>query len=168
MKTLIPPHLKPGQKVENFSEIISEATEILKGIQNKIFSTPGSKYTDCFAMAQPQISNRPLRYFVINPILGSSVAKDLGGLVIINPRLLSKDKLTRLMHPEGCMSYPFRPEKKVKRFNKISVTYEVIKDLRDPKLITLDVVEKRELTGMTAMVFQHELEHLNGKSIWSN
>ena len=167
MKTIIPPHLKAAHGVENISSIIPEAIEICKGIQDKIFSPPGSQYTDCFAMAQPQVSDNPLRYFVINPVLGASVAKDLGGLVIINPHIISKDRTSRLMHPEGCMSYPFRAVKKVKRFNRIIVSYESIKDISNSKLITSDRIEEKEISGMTAMVFQHELEHLNGQSIYS-
>lgn len=165
MKTLIPPHLKPGQKVEINDDFIKEAKEILEGIQRGDFATPGGKYNNCFAMAQPQISNRPLRYFVINPVTASIVAKDLGGLVIINPRIISKDKSSKMSSKEACMSYPFRPEKKVKRYAKITITYDVIDDLKNPKVKTID---SREISGLTAIVCQHELEHLNGKSIFNN
>lgn len=163
MKTLIPPHLKPGQKVEINDDFIKEAKEILEGIQRGDFATPGGRYNTCFAMAQPQISNRPLRYFVINPIIASVVAKDLGGLVIINPRIISKDKSSKMQSKEACMSYPFRPEKKVKRYAKITISYDVIDDLRHPKVKT---VESKEISGLTAIICQHELQHLAGKSIF--
>lgn len=163
---ILPPHLKAAQKVDNYEEIMIEAIEICKGMQNGSFVTFGSKYNDCFAIAQPQVSHKPLRYFVINPLLGAPIAKELGGLLIINPRLLSKDKESKIMSSEGCMSYPLRPEKKVKRFNRITVTYDVIKDLKNPKLITMDKIGEKELTGLSSIVMQHELQHLNGKSIW--
>lgn len=165
MKIILPPHLKPGQKVDDSVIIIDEAKEICRGIQDNKFVTPGSIYKDCFAIAQPQVSDRPLRYFVINPRLGALIAKDLGGLLIINPRILSKNKESRIMHPEGCMSYPFRPMKKIKRFREISVTYDVVEDLNKPKVKTVQEITIRDFT---ALVFQHELEHLNGKNIWTN
>lgn len=161
---ILPPHLKAAQKVENYEDIIPEAIEICKGIQNGSFVTPGSKYNDCFAIAQPQVSPKPLRYFVINPKLGGPIAKELGGLLIINPRLLSKDKESKIMSIEGCMSYPFRPEKKVKRFNRITVTYDLVEDLNHPKL---KHIESKDVSGVTAIVCQHEIQHLNGKSIWN-
>jgi peptide deformylase len=144
---------------------LEEAREICKGTQNGSFVTPGSKYNNCFAMAQPQVSNKPLRYFVINPITASQVAKDFSGLVVINPRILEKDKSSKVMSLEGCMSYPFRPEKKVKRYAKIKVTYSVIEDLKNPKVVH---VESREIKDFTAFVCLHELEHLDGKSIFTN
>lgn len=158
---ILPPHLKVAQKVENWQEIIPEAIEICKGIQDGRFFTPGSKYNTCFAIAHPQVSDKPLRYFVVHP----DMANIFGGLVIINPRLLSKNKESKIISKEGCMSYPFRPEKNVKRFREISVTYDVIKDLKNPKL---DHVETKDLEGIGSVVCQHELEHLNGKSIFTN
>jgi peptide deformylase len=165
MKTILPPHLKPGQKVKDPATILREARDICKGMQNGSFVTPSSKYNNCFAMAQPQVSNKPLRYFVINPITASQVAKDFGGLVIINPRIIEKDKSSKVMSLEGCMSYPFRPAKKVKRYGIITVTYDVIEDLKNPNVVH---VESREIKGFTSFVCLHELEHLNGKSIFTN
>jgi len=165
MKTILPPHLKTSQKVEDPATILEEAREICKGMQNGAFITPGSKYNDCFAMAQPQVSDKPLRYFVINPVTAREVAKEFGGLVIINPRIIEKDKSSKVMSLEGCMSYPFRPAKKVKRYAKITITYSVIEDLKNPKVVH---VESKELSGFAAFVCSHELEHLNGKSIFTN
>lgn len=164
MKIILPPHLRAAQKVESYKDVINEAIDICKGIQDGSFISPGSKYNDCFAIAQPQVSAKPLRYFVINPRLGAQIAKDMGGLLIINPRLLSKNKETKIMYKEGCMSYPYRPEKKVKRFNEITITYDVIDNMQKPKLKHID---SRILTGISAIVCQHELQHLSGKSIWS-
>jgi len=165
MKMILPPHLKPSQKVEDPATMFEEAREICKGMQNGAFIIPDSRYNNCFAIAQPQVSNKPLRYFVINPITASQVAKDLGGLVIINPRILEKDKLSKVMSLEGCISYPFRPEKKVRRYAKIKLTYSVIEDLKNPKVVH---VESRKIKDLTAFVCQHELQHLEGKSIFTN
>ena len=163
MNIIVPPHLKIAIKVEDPLSIIDEAVQILKRIVNKDFYFPGSKYNDCFAIAQPQVSDKPLKYFVINPSK-KELVESFGGEIIINPQLVKKDKLTRIMHPEGCMSYPFRPIKKTKRFSKIWVNYVIIKDIKGR---TFEKIENKGLEGVPAIVFQHEFQHMNGKSIFS-
>jgi peptide deformylase len=162
MKIIIPPHLKSALKVEDPKEIIKEALEIQKAIYDGDVYTPSSKFNECFAVAQPQISSKPLRYFVLNP-KWKKIVEAYDGEIIINPRLLSKDRTTRIMFKEGCLSYPFRPLKKVKRFRKIEVTYVIIDNKG-----RITEVPKKILEEIPAIVFQHELEHLNGKSIWSD
>jgi len=165
MKIILPPHKKCSSKVKNYEDIFDEAKEICKNMQNGSFIVPGSKYNSCYAVAHCQVSYKPLRFFIINPMTGLEIIKTLGGLAIINPRILSKDKSTAIMSKEGCLSFPFRNERKVKRFNKIIVTYDFIKDLKDGDIYNMQEIE---IVGLTAIVFQHELEHLNGKNIWKN
>jgi peptide deformylase len=143
-------------------EIIAEAIQIQKAILDRDVITPTSKWNECFAVAQPQVSSQPLRYFVLNPKM-KEIVNAYGGEIIVNPRLLSKDKLTKFLFKEGCLSYPFRPVKKVKRYRKIEVTYVII----DNKGRITNVPSK-VLEEIPAIVFQHELQHLNGKSIWSD
>lgn len=77
------------------------------------------------------------------------------GRVFINPKILSKqDSFT---HIEGCMSYPFRGAKGVKRYQTIQVEY--INEKRE-KIV-------QEVTGKMACVFQHEIAHMNGISIYT-
>ena len=162
MQIILPPHLRPTKKVEDMQSIIKEADEIIQlMITGKVYM-PGSKYNDCYATAQPQVSNNPLRYFVINP-KWNALEVAFGGVIIVNPRLLSKDRTSRVMNPEGCLSYPFRPIKKAKRFNKIRVKYDIIDNSKGR---TIKSFPSKSLTDLPAIVFQHELEHLNGKSIW--
>lgn len=165
MKIILPPHLRPAKKVEDLNNLDfrKEIKEILAGIKDGSFYQPGSRWNDCFAVAQPQVSKDPYRYFVLNPAK-EEVVKEFGGLVIINPHTISKDKLTRTMHPEGCLSYPFRPVKKTKRFNKIEVEYFV---LAEGKSNEEAIKVNKTLEGMAAMVYQHEHEHLSGKSIFT-
>lgn len=161
MQIILPPHLRPAKKVEDIKSIFEEADEILWLIESGNIYAPRSKWDDCYAVAQPQVSNNPLRYFVINPA-SKELVKAFGGLIIVNPRLLSKDRTSRFMSPEGCLSYPYNPIKKVKRFTKIEVKYDIITNKgRDIKSFS-----SKSLTDLPAIIFQHELEHLNGKSIW--
>jgi peptide deformylase len=162
MNIILPPHLKAAIKIEEPKLIIPEAIAIQKMILNREFVTPGSKWDECFAVAQPQVSSQPLRYFVLNP-KWKKIVDAFGGEIIVNPRLLSKDKSTRIMFKEGCLSYPFRPIKKVKRYRKIEVTYVIITGKGQITEIPNKILEE-----IPAIVFQHELQHLNGKSIWED
>lgn len=161
MKIITPPHLKIASKVDNIPDIISEAIEIQKMINNREVYAPGSKWDECFAVAQPQVSDKPLRYFVLNS-KWKELIKAYEGEFIVNPQLLSKDRESRIMFKEGCLSYPYRPPKKVKRFRKIEATYDIIDNKGRITNIPSKVLEE-----IPAIVFQHELEHLNGKSIWT-
>lgn len=97
------------------------------------------------ALAHCQVDHdNPKRFFVTTD-----------GRVFINPKILSKqDSFT---HIEGCMSYPFRGAKGVKRYQTIQVEYT---NEKQEKII-------REVTDKMACVFQHEIAHMNGISIYS-
>ena len=160
-----------AQEVTDPIGIIPEALDILAGIRNYGFIFPGSKHLDCFAIAQPQVSSRPLRYFVINGRKErdefKNVAAAFEGLIIVNPHLVHKDKTTKVMWKDGCMSWPYRPLKKVKRYEKIQVNYDIILDADSTfKAPSVKQIRGKQLSGLAAMVFLHELEHLNGKSIY--
>ena len=73
------------------------------------------------------------------------------------------------MEREGCLSFPFRPMIKVKRYNEIVVSYDIISvknDLLGKPQLAIGPVKDHPLSGLAARVFQHEFEHLNGKSIF--
>jgi len=160
LKIITPPLKKAAQKVEDPKEIIPEAIEIQKMIADRSVFIPGSKWDECYAVAQPQVSEKPLRYFVLNP-KWKELVKAYEGDIIVNPQLLSKDKLSKIKSKEGCLSWPFRPIKSAKRFSQIEAKYVIIDNKGRIKII-----EKKDLEGLAAIVFQHELDHLNGKSIW--
>lgn len=160
LKIITPPIRKKAQKIENPQEIIQEAIAIQKMIIDGSVYFPGSKYNDCFAVAQPQVSNNLLRYFVINS-KWKQLTEAYGGDILVNPELLTKDRMTKMKSKEGCLSWPFRPIKKVKRFDEIEVKYVIINNKG-----RIENVPHKILKGLSAIVFQHELDHLNGKSIW--
>lgn len=161
MRIILPPHLKAASKVEDPKAIVAEALMIRDGILRKEFVMPGSKWEYCVAMAQPQVSDNPLRYFVVNPDL-VKIIEEFEGFIIYNPKIVEKHQDSAFQHKEGCMSYPLKPPIKVKRFETIVAEYGIITDVKSLKY---KVIEK-QLSGMAALIFQHELEHMNGQSIW--
>ena len=162
MKIILPPHLKVAQKTSEINVIVEQSEQIFAIIKDNSIYTLGSKYQDCLAVAQPQVSDKPLRFFVLNPAK-TGLVKEFGAITIINPRLISKDRRTRYMNKEACLSYPMRPQKKVKRFLEIVVEYDILEN----KGRTLKQISNKPLNGLAAMVFQHEMEHLAGKSVWA-
>lgn len=111
----------------------------------KLCFEPLGKYPNALALAHCQIDHdKPLRFFVM-----------ANGEVIINPKILKG--ADPVISVEGCYSYAFRDTKKIKRFNKLKVQYTNQKG----KVVEIEVEDR------LAHVFQHEIDHMNGKAIYS-
>lgn len=117
---------------------------------------PRGKYSGIAALAHPQIDDKdPLRFFVLP-----------NGMVVINPVITDHTKVP-IFKTEGCMSFSDSdPKNMVSRYNKITVTYQTLvrKDEKSEPILSQPTTE--ELNGGPAHVFQHELGHLNGVSIY--
>jgi len=94
----------------------------------------------------PEGTTAPVGAEVIN----GSIIKNKKPIVVINPKIISHEG--SIVFKEGCLSVPeFNAE--VKRFERLKVEYM---DL-DGRTRTLSA------EGLTAIVFQHEMDHLEGK-----
>lgn len=110
------------------------------------------KHDDGFAISAPQVG-QSTRIFVF-----------FDGSVYINPEILSPKNSATKIPPrawnkpinmgEGCLTYP-GTRVEVPRWESIKVRY-INKEGK--------VIEER-LKGISAMAFQHELDHLNGITI---
>lgn len=100
--------------------------------------------TNGLGIAAPQFGV-PLRFFGWRNVSVS---------VITNPVIVSHSAETELK-VEGCFSFPGKVTGR-RRFKEITVIYTD----EAGKTIT------RELKGLTARVFQHEIDHLNGINIF--
>lgn len=79
--------------------------------------------------------------------------KDEDWTVIINPTLESQESdQDRMFYEEGCLSFPG-----IKVVTHRPSNIVVINTIKDGK------TEKYALSDLDAIVFQHELDHLNGK-----
>lgn len=117
-----------------------------------------------YAIAHCQITqDDPMRFFVTSN----------GGEIIINPKIV---KHTRFKKPmtEACMSFPWAGSKQVRRWEKIWVEYQEINaDAVDMEKMKVKKGEKEllfpmemELKGILAQIFQHEIDHMEGKTIF--
>ncbi len=105
---------------------------------------------DGVALAAPQTGVN-LRIFVISPLLWSDEAKQQGNLVYINPEITKKSS-NKVQLDEGCLSVK-GVYGRVKRHEKVTV---VAYDKSGHKFT-------RGASGLLAEIFQHEIDHLDGK-----
>lgn len=120
-------------------------------------------YQSAFAMAHPQIDDKdPLRMFVT-----------VDRKIILNPVILRHSSYT-VDSKEGCMSMTDKPIIVVPRWRKCDVEYITV--MRDPavgvtgrpetyKLKLSDPIQEH-IIGREAWVYQHEIDHLDGKYIY--
>lgn len=131
---------KSSRKVENIKEIMPLVPEMVE-----LCKAPIGKKTSGLALSHCQVDHDdPKRFFVF-----------ANGDVVINPVIL--DKSFRTTSVEGCMSFPFRDDKKINRFDLLTVRY-------------LDKDGKEQTTlpsGLRAFIFQHEIDHMNGLSVYT-
>ena len=126
----------PVEDIEAIKPLIEEMLLLCK--------RPIGKKTGGLALAHCQIDHdKPLQFFVF-----------ANGDVVINPKIIERNG--KFKHKEGCLSYPFREDVLVDRYNEIDVEYLDINGERRE--------EFRE--GINACIFQHEIDHFNGKHIY--
>jgi peptide deformylase len=150
---VIAPHRVNSIPVGFYSQIKEEVEKIVEIVNGKFEGI----HTSCLGLHASQLFPKPYNYFV----LSDEGKKYLGERVIINPKIVEKDKSTKYQAKEGCMSYPFRPFTKLTRYGTIKVEY-------DTKVFIGDSLKKhkKELKGLAAEIFQHEVDHANGKYIY--
>ena len=104
-------------------------------------------YKGGHAITHSQVTKEdPLRFFVT-----------YAGEVVCNPKIINCTK-TFVNNKEGCLSYSYRSEIQVPRHNKVTVRYQ-----------SLDFGEEmieQNLNGKQAKIFQHEIDHMDGKYIY--
>lgn len=137
---IVAPHRKVSRPVtEADRERVEEVGEAMRKWMH-------SKYA-CVGLAHPQVeSEDPMAFFV---------ALEEPLRIICNPKIIIASSVFQ-NSLEGCMSYPDKKQKWRKRNACITVEYEVFKGKR--------LVKKRKvITGFLSKVYQHEIDHLNGK-----
>ncbi|MCD6579390.1 peptide deformylase [bacterium] len=141
MNIIVYPNLLLRKVSEEISSIDKETIEFIAG---DFFDTMLEK--DGIGLAAPQVGILK-RFFAINiPISEDESIKK----IVINPKILSSSK-TKELYEEGCLSVPLIYAL-VERPISIKVSYmnEEMKEITE------------ELDGLSARVFQHEFDHLNG------
>ncbi len=149
LKRYVKPHKKVSREIteKDLPKVIEESH-----ILYNLCFTPIGIFKGGFAVAHPQIEKRnPLRLFVT-----------ANQKIVINPRIINHTQ-TLIDSEEACLSFPDRKPIIVKRWNKCEVEYQTL--TKDGKL---SGVIKETLTGRDSKVFQHEQNHLEGRTIFDD
>lgn len=135
----------PDPRLKEVSSPVEEVDDDLRALADEMlkvmYDEPG------IGLAAPQVG-RAIRLVVMDTEWSDDDA-ERAPAVIINPEITSREG--KIMWDEGCLSVPDYTAE-VERSEHIVVTYH---DL-DGKEVTEDV------TGLRAVCFQHEIDHLDG------
>ena len=102
-------------------------------------------------LAAPQVGIKK-KFFIIR--------NDKNAFVFFNARY-AKDSDGKVTNEEGCLSYDAgKKHIPIKRFKKVLVMW----DEWDGKAF---IRRSQKFNGMTAVVFQHEIDHINGTTIFT-
>ncbi|WP_203257700.1 peptide deformylase [Hyunsoonleella ulvae] len=119
---------------------------ILKTFVKRLYATVTDSMSLGVGIAAPQVG------ILKNIIWVQRLDKDnLPFEVYLNPKIDTYSQQKQTVR-EGCLSIPNRSETLNSRAQEIIITYD-----------TMDGVQKTEtVVGFTAVIFQHEIDHLNG------
>jgi len=149
---IIPIHYLPSAEVTNWNAIRDEAEEMAKLVDEK---------GGMFALHHSQVSEKPLNFFVLHAETLKDFIPELGSRFIINPKVVGFNKDTIMSMDEGCVSFPYRKQKKVPRAFIIKVEYYIPDGVQKNGLKKVE----KQVERIIAQIFQHECDHGNGKNI---
>lgn len=185
---IVPIHYKHSRPVKDYSEIVRYVVQMAEMIDKKAF-VGVHKSAYALAHCQVSNEPLAFFVLDTQLVKGRGEDESLAvfeNRVIINPKIIEApiyftDKKAFQMfrghdefdgkelipgktpnakqYMEGCMSFPFRHGKKIQRYNKIRVSYQIAHG-RGLKTITT------WLEGLPSQVFQHEFDHIQGENIF--
>lgn len=147
-KFYVPPHKKISEPVtnNNLKIVIENAVKLVK-----MCLVGKGKYPSGFAIAHSQIEDKkPLRFFVMHT-----------GELIINP-VITRHTQHTVDSEEGCLSFENNPMVTIQRWNKIEVDYQTLNE-KDK----LTEILHKKLSGKESKIYQHEIDHMDGKNIYN-
>ena len=169
IKGIVNPHKKVSRLVteKDLERVFIDAEAIYK-----LLDKPIGLYNSFYALAHAQcVNDDPLRFFVTNnKLAGDSwfFNNPVKTLVIINP-VITRHTNSPIESEEGCASYAFMPKTKVNRYNKCEVEYNELdfyKNVDGTFKAVLSPRKRAQLSGIVARVWQHEIDHMDGKYIY--
>jgi peptide deformylase len=131
---------------------VSEPIELASGLPQDAH-TAIKEMTKVLGAAETGLGLAAVQVGVLKRICIYRESKGGPIFTLINPTVIVKDD-RQISEYEGCLSFP-KFYKRIKRPYSIEVTY------KDNNLNTI----VKELTGMTARIVLHEMEHMDGKCL---
>jgi len=159
---VVDPHKNISRIVvdEDIEKVLQDADGMLP-IANK----PLGIHSGFYAIAHQQVEkDRPLRFFVINPMMPEF--RGWRSVVVINP-VIMRHTNSLVYDKEGCASFCRMPSISVGRWHKCEVEFSALEFDQNRK----PFIGRRRtlnLSGRIARIFQHEVDHLDAKYIYDD
>ena len=166
---IIKPHYFISDKVKNYRKIRHKVEE-LKDFVNSKFTN--GLFESAYSLAHCEVCEYPWAFFVVNSeFIQKKIFKYR---VFINPRITNipktikfeadkdnKEHENNMSIKEACMIFPHRKPKRLDRPYRIEVEYQV------PFFFGFFLrTVREEFEGLQSQIFQHNLEHIQGKNIF--
>lgn len=149
-----PGRLVTEDDIPQLADLGQKMQRAMSGEHGK-FSGP---YPNAYAIAHHQIEANHLRAFFVRRDIAYAYFD--GETVIINPSWEPiGDETTEIR--EGCMTHGGRGDRKTRRWAHISARFYIPVDGKLKKL-------EMSVSGLGARIFQHETDHTNGITIYSD
>lgn len=189
MELIKHPSKEPAQRITKLTSEVKEQIADLLTFLDENNGHFKDKWKECYALHHAQVSETPYNFFVIAPTMVGKESFQFNDRVIINPEILETPAIIEKVFPkrenvrqedgtmqiilkkekekvnnvlpvdEACMSYAWRSKKKMDRFYRIKVRYQVQR--------WWGLSTKTEwIEALRAHIFQHEYEHGLGKNIY--
>lgn len=140
--------------VPKLLEVGAAAVRAMSGEQG-VFSGP---YPNAYAIAHHQIERDHLRAFFVRSDIAFALFDRQK--IIANPSWSPADIGVHEQR-EGCMTHGGRGDRKVRRYAAIDAEFDVIEDGQLKRRTV-------RLVRIAAQIFQHETDHCDGKTIYSD
>lgn len=151
LKRMVPPHHNKGRDVteEDLPRVVRDADDMVI-----ICQIPTERFAGGKALSHTQIEDKdPLNFFVLS-----------NGIPIVNPVIVNHTSAT-VDRTEGCLTFPFKDPITVKRFNKVTVQFNILTVDRNGKT-AFSPRKEENLNGEIAQIMQHEISHLLGHYVY--
>jgi peptide deformylase len=158
---------RPSEKVTKLTEeIVRDANGMAHALIHS-YKTGFSNNRRGFALAHAQVNMRPWAFFVafadVNA-LNEGTFERMGAKTFVNPEIVEFGGRKR-QKDELCLSFPFHPKARVDRWEKVRVRWQEFEKKKDGNF-KLSEVKEEWIEGLFAQVWQHEMEHLLGGTIY--
>lgn len=148
---------KISKKVESFDQIEKDVVAMQEALENNNFNPPSKKNN--VALHHSQVSTDPYNFFVVKRSVVGLTDKTML-VVFVNPRIVEKDKTTKLLVSQGCISFSLKNDIAVPVYGRVKVYYEIA--AKGGKL----KAKEEWFEGFMGEIFQHEIAHSHGVTIY--
>lgn len=145
---------RQSKAVENYASIEAMAADLKNVADNGPF--PSNKNIGCFALHHSQVSEEPYNFFVLSKKGMEMMPEEFKDqFIFINPKIIQKGE-DIFEACEGCISFGFRQHTRVKRYRTVVVETELPNGEK----------KRQQLADLASEIFQHEIDHGKGISIY--